>query len=338
MARDVANKIVDHVVNKREEYERLAAEHGAVARGSKNKQIVKEYVAKTVKDSIILTYNNKGGVGKSTIAANIATAIKISPFYSGKRVVLVDFDCGGANVSTLTEIPDMDTISKNLANWSDVDPISITPDEVDSLLIPGPHGLMIAPAPLNYILARKVGMEIAENVLKSLKKFFDVIIIDGAPNLSPLVDAAMQHATHILLIANPEGQSVKQLSRIVQYLEKVTGEYDKDLSYILNKMFVILNHAQAPSKYDLATNEVARTIGRPLMREIPNSELVKKALHSGGNKQAVELDPDSDFSISIKKLANDVCGAYPEGFKTNKEKHSKKENKNRKGLFKMFKK
>ncbi len=325
--REIADRIVDYVISKRQEYEELADEHGAIEKGTKNTKIVKEYITKTISQSVILTYNMKGGVGKSTIAANLAVAIKLSPYYSGKRVALVDFDCGGANISTICNIPDIDTVSRNLAAWDNIDPQYTSPEEVDSLLIPGPHGIMVAPAPMNMNVAGRVSYDIANNVLTTLKKYFDVIIIDGAPNLSPLIDAALEHATKILLIANPEGQAVKQLVRIVQTLETITDNSDRDMSNIIDKMFVVLNNAQKPSEWDLKPNEVARTIQRPLLREIPNDDAVKKALHGNSNKQAVELEPESDFAVAIKKLANDLCGAYPEGVEKEDIKKSKKKSK-----------
>lgn len=336
--REVADKIVDYIISKRQEYEKLANEHGAIERGSRNTKIVKEYVTKTISQSVILTYNMKGGVGKSTIATNLAVAIKLSPYFSGKRIALVDFDCGGANISTICNIPDIDTVSRNLSSWETIYPEYTNPEEVDSLLVKGPHGIMVAPAPLSLVAAEKIGYKLADNILKTLKKYFDVIIIDGAPNLSPVIDAALEHATKILLIANPEGQAVKQLARMTQLLEDITNNSEKDMTYILNKMFVILNNAQKPSEYDLKPNEIARTINRPLLREIPNDDVVKKALHGNTTKQAVELEPEGDFAIAIKKLANDLCGAYPEGvnrddIKRGKKKAKKQSKKKFWGLF-----
>ncbi len=337
--REVADKIVDYVFSKRQEYEQLVDEHGAIEKGTRNTKIVKEYITKTISQSVILTYNMKGGVGKSTVAANLAVAIKSSPYFSGKRVALVDFDCGGANISTICNIPDVDTVSRNLAAWENIDIDYTSPEEVDSLLIKGPNGVMIAPAPIAYAIAHKIGHEIADNVLKILKKYFDVIVIDGAPNLSPVIDIALEHATKILLIANPEGQAVKQLARMVTFLEDITNNSDKDMSYIINKMFVVLNHAQKPSEWDLKANEVARTINRPLLREIPNDDVVKRALHGSSTKQAIELEPESDFAVAIKKLANDLCGAYPEGVEKKDIKKSKskvKSESKKKGFFARF--
>ena len=116
-----------------------------------------------------------------------------------------------------------------------------------------------------------------------------IIVIDGAPNISAPVDEAINHATHILLVANPEGQSVKQLAKTVLLLKPDEDYPEKrDASHILRKMFVVLNHAQPESKWDLKAADVAKIVGRPLMSEIPYSETIKQALHGNAKKQAMK--------------------------------------------------
>ena len=335
--RDVADKIQSTVETKRLEWEKLSQTHGAVDKGTgpMKQKIIKEYITKSINQSVILTYNTKGGVGKSTIATNLALAIKMSPYLSGQRVALVDFDCGGANISTICHIPDFKTLNRNLAYWEG-DTNKLTAQDVDDLMIPGPHGLMVLPAPLNMVLATKIGYELSDKILTT-QKHFSIIVIDGAPNISATIDAALQHATHILLIANAEGQSVKQLGRTIKLLGPDKDYPEKpDMSYILNKMFVILNHAQGYSKWNLKTDEVIETIGRPLLAEVPFSESVRQALHGNGKKQAIEIDENGDFTIAIKKLANDLVSAYPEGVTENKVKKGK--GSKSKGFFNFFKK
>lgn len=332
VAREAADIIVNHVMKVRQEWQEAVEKYGVIEKGTgpKREKIVKEYINRNIKQAIILTYNTKGGVGKSTVATNLAIAIKTSPYMSGQRIALVDFDCGGANISTVCHMPDSDAINRNLAVWEN-EPEHLTADEVDELMIPGPHGIMVLPAPLDLRLSERVSFELADKILALVKRYFDVIVIDGAPNISPPIDSAILHATHVLMVANPEGQSVKQLARTIKLLSPEPNYPDKkDMSHILNKMFIVLNHAQADSKWDLKANEVSRTIGRPILAEIPNSESVKQALHGHSYKQAIELYPDSEFSKAIKSLANNICGAYPDNLvNTSTEKKVK-------GGFKLF--
>lgn len=313
-AAEAGNRIVNEVDAFRRELQQTAHSHGRVEKGTgpMGVKIQKEYVTRTLKQVCVLTHSVKGGVGKSTIASNLAASIKMSPYYSGQRVVLVDFDCGGANVITNCHLNDMSAVNRNIYNWINV-PSDISAKEVDQLLIEGPQGMMIAAAPLNIALAEKIDYDLAEKILRILKNHFSVIVIDGAPNLSAPIDSAMLQATHILLIANAEGQSVKQLAKTVNIVSPDPSYPEKpDMSHILKKMFLILNIAQAPTEYDLKRADVASIVGRPLLAEIPYDTVIRKALHGPYGKLPVELETNAPFSVAIKKLANDICGAYPD--------------------------
>ena len=200
--------------------------------------------------------------------------------------------------------------TRNIIQWEGL-PESISSSEVDDLLVPTSSGVMLLPAPPNPAIASKVTMEIADKVLRILKRYYSVIIIDGGPKIQPAVDAAMQHATHILLIANPEGQSVENLSRVVNFVSPDPNSPEKpDFSYLMNKMYLVINRIRG-SKAELTPTQIAEFVKRPIIAQIPDDDVVPMALHAGNGKQAVEYDPNSEFSIAIKKLANDIAGAYP---------------------------
>ena len=282
----------------------------AVRKHAESLEAIEESV-RAISQTVIVTYNVKGGVGKTTIATNLAAAIKMSPYLKGIRVCLVDFDCGGANVATNCHLDEVDVVNRNLISWERV-PENLTSAEVDELLIKGPHGLMVAAAPINQAAFERVTIELEEKIITTLKKHFPIIVIDGAPNIAAPIDVAFEHSTHILMIANAEGQSVKQLARTMQLLLPDPEYPNKpDMSYILDKMFLVLNHAQPPGKWDLKKTEIAEIIGKPIYAEIPYDEAVKQALHGSSPKMAVEVTPDSNFAMAIKSLANDICGAYP---------------------------
>lgn len=266
---------------------------------------------KATKQYVILTYNTKGGVGKSTIAANLAMAIQMSPYMTDRKVCLVDFDAGGANVVTNVHLTDADAANRNIAMWEYL-PEDISANELENYMLEGPRGLKIVAAPVNQAASERIDIDLADKILRILKRHYGIIVIDGAPNISSLIDSALIHSTHILMITNAEGQSVRQLSRIMKLLAPDPDNSNKpDLSYITRKMFLVLNYAQNPTKWDLKPNEVSELVGKPVYAEIPYDEVVRRALHGTSKKLAVELDPDSPFSTAIKVLANNICNAYP---------------------------
>ncbi|MBZ4688073.1 MAG: septum formation inhibitor-activating ATPase-like protein [Clostridiales bacterium] len=316
-AKETANRIAQMVDEQRREWSEVARTHGAVEKGTgpRGQKIKTEYVTRAITQSVIMTYNIKGGVGKTTIAVNLATAIKMSPYLSGQRVVLVDFDCGGSNVRLHCGLNDNECYNRNLSIWQYVEEGRTTAADMDDLLLDGPLGIKVLPAPMSKKEAEKINnnMELCEKVLRVLKKYFGIIVIDCAPNLSPMTDVAMDHATHILLIANPEGQAVKKLSELTLLLRKDEDNPDKpDMSHLLRKMRIVLNHKQPETKWDLKPSEIAENVGVPVFAEIPYSESVLRALHDNRCKQAVEIDGGSPFAVAIKQMANDLTGAYPE--------------------------
>lgn len=310
---EVARKIVEYVDGLRKEWSEIAKNHGVVERGIGPRgytNVQKETVLRTITQSVILTHSPKGGVGKSTIAANLAAAIKASPVLSGIKVALLDFDCEFGNLSTLWNVPPNLSYTRNIAQWANI-PENISATEVDDMLVPTPSGIMLLPSPVNPAVASKVSIEAADKVLRILKRYYSIIIIDGGPKIQPAVDAAMQHATHILLIANPEGQSAENLNRIVSFVSPDPNYPEKpDFSDLLNKMFLVVNRVRG-TRGELSPVQVAEIVGRPIIAQVPDDEAVPLALHEGNGRQAVEFMPDSKFSAAIRKLANDITGAYP---------------------------
>lgn len=330
---EVARKIVEYVDSLRREWAEVARTHGMVGKGTGprgDSKKEKETVIRPITQSVIFTHSPKGGVGKSTIAVNLAVALKMSPVLSGAKIALLDFDCEFGNLATLCALPANLVYTRNIAQWTNI-PESITAAEVDDLLIPTESGVMVLPTPINPAVAAKVDYETASKILRVLKRDYSIIVIDGGPKIPPVVDAALQHSTHILLISTPEGQAAENLNRVVSFLSPDPNYPEKPrFDNILNKMFLVVNRIKG-GKGELTPTQVAEIVGRPVLAQIPEDDVVPTALHNGNGKQAVEYAPDSPFSIAIKRLANDITGAYPLSFSS--ARHAVREKPRRKKLF-----
>ncbi|MCG8540798.1 MAG: ParA family protein [Clostridia bacterium] len=324
---EVGMRIVDTVHSFRKEYEKITGQDFS---NRVRKEIVTKHVTKVVSQRIIVTYNTKGGVGKTTIAVNLTIAIKQSPYFSGKRIALLDFDSGGGNVSTICNVDDEELHSKNLAAWDSIEENEITRDIIEDLMIQDKNGIMILAVPLNLVQAKNATKyELGEKIINGLKKHFDIIIIDGPPNISPLADAALEAATDVLLVANPEGQSIKQLTKLTSLLNNI-----EDGDRILKKMYLLVNQAHKPTKYDMKLDRISGYLGKPILRYIPNCDEVLEALHSNGQKQAIEINKEGEYAKAMKGLANDLTGCYPVGdFDAETAKEKKKRKKSFFGIF-----
>lgn len=324
---DSANEIVSVIQQKKEYYKNVGSQHGVLPKGAgpEKRTVIKEHHITALRQPVILTYSSKGGVGKTVVAVNLAVAIKKSPLFGGARVVLADFDLASANVGVLCRADAHEILTKNMVRWSEMDLEHLSTEHLNEMLIDGPAGIKIAAAPLNFIEGSKVSSELADKIIGVLKRNFDVIIVDGAPSITDPVEVVMHHATHILGIVNPEGQSVQQITNTLNLLrsphlisvddETERIRQEQVLRGRYDRFQLVMNHTREPGKYSIKPSEISASLHKMFLAEVPyDSDAVLGALHGTRNIQAYEFAPNSPFAAGIRELAHAVCGAYPSGW------------------------
>jgi chromosome partitioning protein len=153
-------------------------------------------VTQNVKPSILCIANQKGGVGKTTTAVNLAAGLA----RRGYRTLLVDLDIQGSATATLSPplAAHERSVAECLVDEAPLDGV-IRPTSTDNLwLAPAGEALAI----VDIHLATAMGRErVLERCLTSggLAAELDVIVIDTAPYLGLLTTNALVSADHILV-------------------------------------------------------------------------------------------------------------------------------------------
>lgn len=156
---------------------------------------------------IILTVTaEKGGVGKSTTAVNLAARWAIS----GHSVGLLDLDKQGNATMGLGVEPDGSETTEALATKG---PLTAYMSEYGVAVIPGGEGLTNAPDVLGrYTVPQKVLQKCIEASAFDL----DVLIIDTSPNITERTNiAALVAGTHYLIPTQCKGWSVAAVGKVV---------------------------------------------------------------------------------------------------------------------------
>ena len=174
---------------------------------------------------IIALTNQKGGVGKTTSAVNIAASLAVSEI----KTLLIDMD-PQANTTTgiaeiiekpaentiydtlVDEIPIKDTISKTTFNY--LDAISSTKD------------LVGAEIELVSVIARELELKKA---LAKVKRIYDYIIIDCPPSLGLLTLNSLTAANALIIPIQAEYYALEGLGQLLNTIRLVQQHLNKNL-------------------------------------------------------------------------------------------------------------
>lgn len=170
--------------------------------------------------------NQKGGVGKTTTAVNLATGLAAV----GKKVLLIDLDSQG-NATTAFAIPpeERNPSSYNLIVDEGVK-ISETLKEVNNI-----PNLYVSPATIDLSacdveLATRISREfILKNKLKEVSNQFDYALIDCPPSLGLLTVNALTASDYVMIPLQCEFYSLEGLSYLLQTIELVSNNLNEDI-------------------------------------------------------------------------------------------------------------
>jgi len=252
---------------------------------------------------VIALCNQKGGVGKTTTAINLASYLALS----GKKVLLIDIDPQGNATSGLG-------INKHDIKHSvyhllidDVDPRSIMIDtQVNNLsLFPSNLNLTGAEVELVSVLGREHRLKKA---LVGLVNEFDFILIDCPPSLGLLTINALSAASSVLIPIQCEYYALEGLSQLVNTINLVRENINPDLAV----EGVLLTMADYRTKL---TNEVISEVKKFFNEKVYTTVIprnIRLAEAPGFGKPIVMYDKNSIAARKYEDFTNELLGVKKE--------------------------
>ena len=178
------------------------------------------------KDSIaIAVYSPKGGMGTSTIAANLAVALQ----QEYGDVVLMDADLQFGDIMVRLNTKVSRSIS-DLIYESEFD-IELLQD----VLLAHSSGLKLLLAPTRPELADAILPEMLTEIIKSLKQQYKLVVIDTDNNLADKTVNVLEAADYIMVVSAPELPAIKNTKLFLELANLLEFESDR-ISVILNKV------------------------------------------------------------------------------------------------------
>jgi len=236
---------------------------------------------------VIAVTGGKGGVGKTSVAVNLATGLAAA----GRRVVLLDGDLGLANVDVLLGLSPRYTLAHVLCGER----------TLDEILVSSPQGFKIVPAASGAAdLASMAGAGHLTLVqaFSSLATRLDVLIVDTAAGIAPGVLQFSQAAQHVLVVVTDEPASLTDAYALIKVLSRDHG---------VSRFRVVSNMSRAVGEGETLFKKLAKVTGRFLdvlleyAGEIPDDEHVRRAIRA--QRPVLDAHPASPAGRAFKKLA-----------------------------------
>jgi pilus assembly protein CpaE len=239
---------------------------------------------------IVAFFSPKGGVGRTTIATNMAVAAATD---LGKKVVLVDASFQFGDVGVLLNLNPRNKSIADLAPELEIG----EPESLDTFVINHSSGIRVLLAPPSPEMAELVTTSGVKRVLEALRAQHDLVIVDCTSWFNDTTLAILDMADVILTMLSLEITSIKNMRMFLEVADQ--------LGYEPSKVRLVLNRAD--STLGIRVSDVEHSIGRKVDHTIvSDGRSVVYALNRGvpfflSNREA-------QVSQDVLRLATAIVG------------------------------
>ena len=239
---------------------------------------------------VIVVTSGKGGVGKTTTSASIATGLAMQH----KKTAVIDFDIGLRNLDLIMGcerrvVYDIANVIRGEANLKQ----ALIRDKANVNL---------------YILAASqtrdkdvLTQEGVGKIIDELSETFDYIVCDSPAGIEKGALMAMYYADTAIIVTNPEVSSVRDSDRILGMLASKTKK--AEAGETIEERLVVTRYSEKRVSQGemLSLDDITDLLGVPLIGVVPESQSVLNASNSGKPVILDEKSPAGQEYLDIVK-------------------------------------
>lgn len=236
--------------------------------------------------TIVAVFNPKGGVGKTTVSTNLASALVVR---KQRQVLLVDADTVTGHVATSLALEGSSTLVDALRD--DPGGARIGLEQIASS---HPSGLRVATLASSPIYAELLDPEQVGFALETARRGLDFVIVDLHPSYSPLNQVVFDRADRILVPVTPDVPAI----RAAVQLREIASELG-----FRDKLAMVVNRANS----GVSVADMERTVGMEALALIRSGGMLfVRAANEG--RTVIDLFPREKITEDFDALADRVLG------------------------------
>lgn len=233
---------------------------------------------------VVAVFGAKGGVGKTTLAVNVAVALAK---LKNLRVALVDADFSFGDVGTHLNVAPSRTILDLATRIDDLDE-----EVLRKVLVRHESGVNLLMAPYHPEDAERISPEVMMRIIERLVMVHDVVMLDCAAAYDERTLTVLERADQILMILTPEMGPIKNTSTFLGLTQKMEMPATK-ISLVLNR---------ANSEGAIPAAEIERALQKPIPAQVASGgRAVVLSVNQG--LPLVLTEPQHPFSLQVVRLA-----------------------------------
>jgi pilus assembly protein CpaE len=234
---------------------------------------------------MVSLFSPKGGVGRTTLAYNLAVALG-----ANHKVCLVDGSLQFSDLRGLLRVP---ADAPSLVN---LPTDKIRESDVADVAFRDPSGIDVLLAPPRVEMAEMITVRDIEKVLSILRQLYEFVVIDTRAALSDDVLVFLDASDLILQVVTYDSIAIRNLV--------LASEAFEAIGYPASKLALLLNRSDSAGGFSKA--DVEGALGRPIDYEVVSDGRLVVAANNEG-VPFITGSPDAPISQGVRRLADSLA-------------------------------